>query len=54
MVESLNHDCTWHRAWFASLIEYLLAEDPENRRVIEAVAQSWQPRADAAVKEPFK
>jgi toluene monooxygenase system protein E len=41
ILESLDEDCRWHRAWAVALIESALRANPDNRSVVARWTEKW-------------
>ncbi len=50
LLVSLNEDCAWHRDWTRGLLRVVLADDPDNRAVIQGWLGKWRPEVAAAVE----
>lgn len=49
LLQESRVDTTRSQAWSAALARYAIAQNPDNRTVLEDWAQTWQPLADRAV-----
>lgn len=50
LIQALESDNRWHRAWSAALVQCAIAGRPENRRVLQTWVERWTPRAIAGVQ----